>query len=174
MPLDCASPGSSSRAAQLIGSWRHVPAFIVDRHLTVLAANPLLRRLFPGCDPGTNILRHAFQGDLPWFTPAQLARIKRIVTATLRESLDRTGPDDVFVELVGELAAEDDDFGVSWADDVAADTDGIVVLHDAEAGIIQLIWQIFDVPGSSGDRLCVWGTADTASADALAEIASRP
>lgn len=43
VPLDCSSPTSFSRAAQLISSWRDVPACIVDRHLTVLPANPLLR-----------------------------------------------------------------------------------------------------------------------------------
>jgi hypothetical protein len=161
----------ASRAARLIEAWREVPAFMVDRYLNVVAANELSRRLFPGCDPGVNVIRYAFHNKLPWFSPAQMEQLKVVIAAALRDSLDRTSPDDAFVELVGDMAVVDDDFAEVWAEDGNAGADGVVNLNDPTVGPMQLTWQMFDVSDADGARLCVWGTVDDGSAAKLRLIA---
>ncbi len=158
----------------MIETWREVPAFMVDRHLNVTAANSLVRRLFPGCDPGVNVVRYAFENRLPWFSEAQLAELKGMTAAALRDSLDRSSPDQGFIELVGDMAVEYDDFAASWAEEGTADVGGMVVLNDPTVGTLRLTWQMLDIPETDGHRLCVWGTADGESADALARIVSGP
>src|SRR3954454_7917786 len=44
----------------LIGSWRNTPAFVHDRHMTILAANRLALVLTPPLRPGANAVRAMF------------------------------------------------------------------------------------------------------------------
>ena len=148
----------------LLDSWRAVPAFLCDRHFTVMASNAAARAVSPAFVEGTNLARFTFlepdvdRGHAMW--PEASSQ----VAALLRESLDEHEADSSFHTIVGELSAHSRDFSVAWADDArAAKTRGVIPFDETPVGRIVLGYQLLTVPGQDRDVLFVWHPVDDRS-----------
>ena len=148
----------------LLDSWRAVPAFLCDRHFTVMASNDAARAVSPAFVEGTNLARFTFlepdvdRGHAMW--PEASSQ----VAALLRESLDEHEADSSFHTIVGELSAHSRDFSVAWADDArAAKTRGVIPFDETPVGRIVLGYQLLTVPGQDRDVLFVWHPVDDRS-----------
>jgi len=148
----------------LLDSWRAVPAFLCDRHFTVMASNAAARAVSPAFVEGTNLARFTFlepdvdRGHAMW--PEASSQ----VAALLRESLDEHEADSSFHTIVGELSARSRDFSVAWADDArAAKTRGVIPFDETPVGRIVLGYQLLTVPGQDRDVLFVWHPVDDRS-----------
>ena len=149
---------------ELLASWRAVPAFLCDRHFTVMASNAAARAVSPAFVEGTNLARFTFlepdvdRGHAMW--PEASSQ----VAALLRESLDEHEADSSFHTIVGELSAHSRDFSVAWADDArAAKTRGVIPFDETPVGRIVLGYQLLTVPGQDRDVLFVWHPVDDRS-----------
>jgi len=156
---------------ELLASWRAVPAFLCDRHFTVVASNTAASAVSPAFVEGTNLARFAFlepdvdRGHAMW--PEASAQ----VAALLRESLDEHEADSSFHTIVGELSAHSRDFSVAWADSArAAKTRGVIPFDETPVGRIVLGYELLPVPGHERDVLFVWHPVDDRSRRALSAL----
>ncbi|PPF77637.1 hypothetical protein C5B96_15325 [Subtercola sp. Z020] len=170
---------AARRAAirQLIDSWQVVPAFLSDRHLTVVASNDAARAVSPSFVEGVNLVRFTFlepqvrHGDPEW------APVADQVTAMLRDSLDQHEEDASFRDIVGELSARSREFAEAWADETRPEASARVRFTGTVVGSFDLTYQRLRVPDEYDDVLFVFRASDPASHLALAqliEIASGP
>lgn len=173
MNADDSHAASRTEIRSLLDSFTTVPAFLCDRHFTVIASNDVARLLSPGFAEGVNLARFAFlEPDLDRRNPMWHEASAQIA-ALLRESLDEHDPDSDFRRIVGELSALSHDFSVAWADQAkAARPRGVVPFDDATGSTIRLSYQLLRVPDDYDDMLFVWQPVDQASSDALRELIS--
>ena len=102
---------------ELLASWRAVPAFLCDRHFTVVASNTAASAVSPAFVEGTNLARFAYLEPDVNRDHAMWPEASSQVAVLLRESLDEHEADPSFHTIVGELSAHSRDFSVAWADD---------------------------------------------------------
>ena len=168
-----AGPAGSAHLRHLVGAMHEVPALVRDRHLDVLAANPLARRLSAAFEPGVNIARFTFLNPIVRLSIPGWTELTRVVAASLRTSLEENLEDAGFRTLVGELAARSDAFNRAWA---AEPPDrrgsGDVGFDHPVVGPLALTYQELLVVGAApGLVLTVWCPADDATADRLRQLA---
>jgi hypothetical protein len=155
----------------LLDSWRAVPAFLCDRHFTVMASNAAARAVSPAFVEGTNLARFTFLEPEVDRGHAMWPEASGQVAALLRESLDEHEADPSFHTIVGELSAHSRDFSVAWADDArAAKTRGVIPFDETPVGRIVLGYQLLTVPGEDRDVLFVWHPVDDGSREALRKL----
>lgn len=155
---------------QLVDSWGDTPAFVHDKHLTVLAANALARAILPGLDVGINMARFTFLDER---IATDATGISDEVASVLRESLQRHNEDPVFIEIVGELSARSREFAEAWAnDDVRAPTTRAHRLEPEGVEPMTLAYQQLQVPGRDEEILVVWKPCDPNSELELARLAN--
>lgn len=146
-----------------------MPAFIHDKRLTVLAANPAARALSPNYRAGVNLLRAIFldrdERDLhrDWnrASTEAVAGIRAAAAARL---------DDVDLNaLIGELTIRSADFGRLWArHDVHKRTGGISLLEHPDVGPLELRHEKLAIMGTDGQTLVVYhAEPGSPSAEAL-------
>jgi len=151
----------------MIDDWATVPAVLRDRHLTVIASNPLARALSPSYTAGVNLARFTFLdaavfSDLPCWP-----EVSGQVAAMLRDSLEQHEEDARFRDIVGELSAKSTDFSEMWAHDARpTDTGTANYRHDA-VGEFTLSYRQLWVAEDHDDVLMVWRPTDSASRTAL-------
>lgn len=100
-----------------------IPAYVRNRRLDILAANPLGRALF--CDllnepitagaDSRNLARYLFLDPRSRDFYREWDVVARDVVATMRTQAGRNPYDRPFTNLVGELSSRSDDFRVLWA-----------------------------------------------------------
>ena len=175
MDADKTIAESRAEIAAMLQGWDTIPAFLCDRHFTVLASNAMASALSPGFVEGTNLARFVFLE----------ARINRNhgmydvaadqVAAMLRESLDEHEGDSQFRRIVGELAAKSADFSTAWADEsLSAKSRDSMVFDDTPVGPVRVHYQVLRVPGNAEDSLIVWGPADEDSRLRLRRLTATP
>ncbi|MFG6403717.1 hypothetical protein [Microbacterium sp. P04] len=157
---------TESRTAirRLVSGWAGTPAFLCDRHFTVIVANDLAHALSPAFREGMNLARFTFmEPNVDRRDPAY-DRVSQQVVALLRESLDEHRGDDVFRSIVGDLSVDSAEFATAWADDtLKATSRGVAEFVDTRAGSLRLQYELLRMPGNGEDTLFVWGPADVES-----------
>jgi transcriptional regulator with XRE-family HTH domain len=172
-PRDTVQPaGVRDELRRLLDLHVNVPAYVMDRVSTVLAANQLALALHPSHEPGHNLLRDAFLDPVAraGYAPDDLQLLLRDGVAVLRAALSETvdGADELLAELL-----ETDEFATLWAShDVIEKRAGVQRLLHPEVGPLELDAEVFEVSGGSGQRLVVLHAAPgSASERGLRELA---
>jgi MmyB-like transcription regulator ligand binding domain len=140
----------------LIAGWRSVPALLRDRHLTVVAANPLARALSPSFAEGMNLARSTFLDAASYAEEHCWSDAAGQVAALLRDSLDQHEEDAPFRSLVGELSAKSSDFSRVWATETRPTRTGTATFIDTAAGDITLRYRDLMIDETHDDVLMVW------------------
>lgn len=139
---------------RLIGTWRNTPAVVHDRHLDILAANPIAIALSPGFRPGVNAVRALFLEpefrDLydDWEDAARtaVARLRTLVGRDVNESR--------FCELASELSTRSDDFRRMWArHDIQATGARAFTYNHPIVGPLELQPEMLAIVGTDGQIL---------------------
>lgn len=157
-------------AAALIASLTDIPAFGLDKHLTVFAANGPARVVLPNLDVGVNLARSIFLIDKPDHFDAGWGLACEHVCAALRASLDRHGEDEEFIKIVGELAALSQDFNSVWARNMTPTGTGTFRFSTRNLGIITLAYDRTYATDGSGDAVVTWQPADETAAMKLQQM----
>ncbi|SFW79151.1 helix-turn-helix domain-containing protein [Amycolatopsis australiensis] len=92
-----------------------LPAFVEDRYLDVLAANPLAAALSPRLVVGANRLRDVFLDPAEKALFPDWESATRALVAGFRQSVGTEIDDPRFIELVGELSLASPRFRELWA-----------------------------------------------------------
>lgn len=154
-----------------------LPAFVHDKRLTVLAANPLATALSPSYRPHVNLLRAVFldpderelRRDWDRAATEAVAGIRAVSAAAL---------DDAELEsLVGELSVKSDAFRRLWArHDVRRRAGGTSLLQHPDVGPLELRHEKLTIAGTDGQTLVAYhaepGTTSAASLALLGSIAA--
>lgn len=156
----------------MIGSWPAIPAFVRDRHLTVLAANDLARTVSPAFHDGVDLVRATFLDSPTLRTSPRRAVIAEHFAGTLRDSLARHESDDDFERIVTELSAASSAFADAWASEGGSrdEADAFDFPNDV-VGPLTLTYQQLNIPGVFDLTLVVWRPVDESSRLALGRLA---
>lgn len=134
-------PGIST----MIDSWPLTPAYVQDRRMTILAANPLARTLMPFFAPQVNLLRATFlEPELrEWVRNWDAVTV--ITVSWLRFLIGEYGNADVELQsLIGELSTASQRFRDLWArQDVKQKTGGPVLFDHPQVGPLELRYRVF-------------------------------
>ncbi|MFI6350061.1 helix-turn-helix domain-containing protein [Streptomyces sp. NPDC050560] len=153
-----------------------MPAFVQDRHMTVLAANRMAEALSPNLAAGVNRLAAAFLDPRERELYDDWERATAAAVAQLRAVAGPETDDPRLVELVGELSVKSARFCRLWArQDVVRRTGRRVLLHHPEVGDLELDRQKLVVTGTDDQVLVVYhaepGTPSAQALDLLGSIA---
>jgi transcriptional regulator with XRE-family HTH domain len=163
----------SSQLRQLLDSFGHAPAFVLDPRLDIVASNAVADRLFAPFTVRDNLLRMIFADPAAgifyrdWSTAAEGA------VASLREGLGTAPGETSILRLVSELEANAE-FAALWSrQNVRGKTRAAKEFRHPDVGDLSLTYQAFDVRESPGLQLVVYlAEPETASADALALLST--
>lgn len=131
---------------RLLDGMPTIPAYVRNRRLDVLAANPLGRALF--CDllhePATNaadtrnLARYLFLDPRSKVFYREWDIVARDIVAAMRTQAGRNPYDRPFTNLVGELSSRSDEFRVWWAaHEVRLNHSGRKLLHHPVVGDLE-------------------------------------
>lgn len=159
------------RARKALEPLHDLPAFVRDRHLTVIASNALARALSPAFAEGVNLARFAFleTADQP---DDSCRDAGEQIAAMLRTSLDLHRQDESFRRLVGELSARSARFSVAWATEVASARTGRVTFGETAAGPLTLTYREHWLDPDGSRTLVVFDSDESQTAVRLAELAA--
>ena len=152
----------------MISAWTTVPAFIRDRYLTIVAANPLAREISPIFHEGVNLVRAFFSAGEP---PTGVKIDSQQIADKLKESVARYEWDADFEEIVAEMSSTNPKFVDAWND--ASDSVAPLpfqVLHE-RVGPLSLASQAMTMRGQADLSLAVLRGTDDSSRAALARLA---
>lgn len=133
------------------------PAFIVDQHLDVLAANRLAELLY-GRRPmrAMNIARHIFLESDGHDLYADWEACTRDTVGQLRLAAGKDPDDPQLTALIGELAVHSERFRKLWAQaDVRCRSHGRKPFAHPLVGDLELHQENFMVPGDNGTELVI-------------------
>lgn len=171
---DSAPGGSRAEMRELLASWPAIPAFLCDRHFTVVASTAAAGALSPAFEEGTNLARFTFLEPNVDREHEMWNEASGQVAALLRESLDEHDSDSDFGRIVGELSARSRDFSVAWADDARpARSRGVIPFDETPVGRVVVAYDVLRVPGDDQDVLFVWHPADEVSRIRLEQLVGR-
>ncbi len=172
MVVDVRDEAVPADVRRLIDSWTEIPAFVRDKHLTVLSANPLARAVSRSFGEGVNLVRRTFiDSDVLRTSPHAEAIAGHVMTA-FRESLDRHESDSDFEELVVDASERSATFAALWAEDVVElGGPGTFLFSDTAVGPLRLSYQQLAIPRRFDQTLVVWRAADEHARGALARLA---
>ncbi len=168
---DIVAPGLT----HLLGTIGNVPAFVQDRFMTVLAANPLAVALSPRNAPGTNVLREAFLDPAERDLYEDYDRVMRDAVAGLRASVGERTNDPRLVRLVTDLSERSAYFLQLWnRHDVRPKVAGHRLLHHPVVGDLELFHEKLAVTGTDGHLLVIHHAAPGSPSAAALERLARP
>jgi len=149
------------RLLHLLEEWSHVPVFLIDRNLDVLAVNELSLEIFPLLVPGANLVLSVFSVPPEVRNLEGWPALARASVAGLRFGGDPTSPR--LQEVVGELSIREPLFREMWADHEARPfRSGSIDVFLAGFGQIEFEWQVLGIPG--GTSMTVWVPAPGSAA----------
>lgn len=160
----------------LVDSWSTVPAFVHDRHFTVLHANPLAQALSQAFRPGANLLRWTFLRPEVLRASPDPGLVTEHVVGELRKSLGTHEWDAIFEGLVDELRSGNSRFAEAWAGlepGLRPDAAESFTFDRPDLGRLELRYLQLEVPEHFGMSLVVWRACDEASARLLAVLAGQ-
>jgi len=155
-----------------VSSFAGAPVLVRDRHLTVLASNPLARAISPAFAVGVNLARYAFvdaaghAGNDGWDAATTQ------IAAMLRESLDRHREDGPFRRIVGELSAMSASFSEAWAAEAAPARQGEATFLGTAVGELRLVYREEWVDDTHAEALMLLFGADSEAEAKLTTLAS--
>ncbi len=151
-----------------------LPAFVEDRRLDILAANPTATALDPTIVAGANRLRSYFLDERVRSLYPDWERSLRGLVAAFRASIGSGADDPATAQLVGELSLASERFRTLWArHDVAPLAGGRSVIEHPAVGTLDLLRQKLPIGDTDGQILVVFHSAPgTASAGALNRLAA--
>ncbi|WP_275294891.1 helix-turn-helix transcriptional regulator [Amycolatopsis sp. La24] len=174
-PSDLLSPAPqtvSPELRQLMDSYPHAPAFVLNRVLDILAANTLADALFSPFTAADNLARMTF---LDQAGPQFFARWEWTAQATVA-NLRAAAGDPALPRLVAELSEGSSRFRTLWeTHQVRGKTREPKQLVHPAVGPLTLTYQAFDVRGAAGQQLIVYqAEPGSPSAEALSLLRSVP
>jgi hypothetical protein len=151
-----------------------MPAFVHDKRLTVLAANPFATALCPSYRVGVNLLRAVFLDPAEHELRRDWDRAATEAVAGIRAVSASALDDPELGSLVGELSVKSDTFRRLWArHDVRKRAGGTSLLQHPEVGPLELRHEKLTVAGTDGQTLVAYhAEPGTTSAEALALLGS--
>lgn len=151
-----------------------LPAFVEDRYLHVLAANPLAVVLSPNMRPGVNRLLAAFLDPGEQELHGNWEQAVASAVGQLRASMGREAEDPRMVALIGELSMKSEHFRQLWAQQsVIAPAGGAATLRHPEVGEMQLYREKYEIAGTDGQILVIYHPEPgTPSAESMALLGS--
>ncbi|WP_309074468.1 helix-turn-helix transcriptional regulator [Paenarthrobacter sp.] len=153
--------------AYLLETLTQVPAFVQDRYMNVLAANPLAIALSPRNRPGTNVLREAFLDPAERQLYDDWEQVMVEATAGLRAAIGERVNDPVLATLVAELSQRSAHFLQLWGrHDVRPKVAGKRLLHHPVVGDIELFHEKLSVAGTDGHLLVIHHAEPGSSSEA--------
>jgi transcriptional regulator with XRE-family HTH domain len=155
---------------QLLACWSHTPAYVLNRRLDVLVANPLARALSPAFTPGVNLLRAIFL-DPRIREKRDWDSITEDTAAGLRALVGPDVEDPDLAELVDELSVKSERFRSLWArHDVRSGAVGTGHFDHPEVGQLELWWEKLDIPGAEQSVIVFYPEPGSPSEQALARL----
>lgn len=142
---------------ELLSSWSHTPALIIDRRLDVLAYNELAGALYSGFERIDNLVRMTFLDPFGrrFFTDWERATTSCV--ANLRLALGHTGSVDDVRALVLEVHDASAEFRELWnRHDVRGKTHEAKEFRHPAVGDLVLEYNAFDVRSAPGHQLIVY------------------
>jgi transcriptional regulator with XRE-family HTH domain len=169
---DVVAPG----LMQLLQTLSGLPAFVQDRFMTVLAANPLAVALSPRNAPGTNVLREAFLDPAERELYDDWEHVMEEATAGLRAAVGERVADPRLTALVTDLSQRSALFLKLWnLHEVRPKVAGRRLLHHPVVGDLELFHEKLAVSGTDGHLLVIHhaepGSASEAALSRLAQSA---
>jgi transcriptional regulator with XRE-family HTH domain len=154
---------------ELLASWAHTPALIINRRLDILAANDLAEALYSDFDRADNIVRMTFvdPAGRRFFTEWQ--RAAEACVANLRLALGYSSGHEAVRALVAEMHEASADFRLLWArHNVRGKTHEAKAFHHRDVGDLLLDYTALDIRSAPGQQLVVYqAPAGTPSSDKL-------
>jgi transcriptional regulator with XRE-family HTH domain len=163
---------------QLINAWRTTPAFVHNRHLDVLAANPISDALYPAFSPGSNCLRAVFLDPQTRSFYGDWETVARSAVARFRGLIGTDVNDPRLTMLVAELSERSPDFSRLWArQDIQLTAPGRQTLNHEIAGPVEVRPERLAIVGTNGQMLIVChadpGSSSERALERLARMATR-
>ncbi|MDT0397529.1 MULTISPECIES: helix-turn-helix domain-containing protein [Streptomyces] len=170
-----AVPPATTQLIEAMG----LPAFVTDRSLDVIAANPLATALAPSIRVGENRLRSFFLDPAEQALHTDWADTASRCVAAFRRRLGSDVDDPRVVQLVGELSLASEEFRQVWArHDVRPLGTGPIGMNHPQVGELNLTMSKLDVDGPDGIMLAVYhaepGTGDAERLALLASLTTGP
>ena len=164
--------------ARVLDLMTEIPAFVNNRRLDVLAANPLARALYAPlfADPAVpaNHARFAFLNPRAHDFWIDWERIANDTVAILRTEAGRDPYDKALTDLVGELCTRSEAFRVRWAShDVRLHRTGLKHFHHPIVDDLHLSFESMELAADPGQTLTVLSAeAGSSTDDALRLLGS--
>lgn len=151
-----------------------MPAFVQDRYLNVLAANPMAQGLSPNMRPGVNRLLAAFLDPAEQDLHEDWEQSTAAAVGQLRAAMGTEADDPRMASLVGELSVKSERFRRLWARQVVVRrAGGPARMHHPEVGDLELHREKLIVAGVDGQVLVIYhADPGSPSAQALALLGS--
>jgi len=159
---------------QLINSWTTTPAYIQDRLMNVLAANPIATALSPHYAAGQNLLKAVFLDPADRKFRREWEQATADGVASLREMSSGKLEDPDLMELVAELSVRSERFRQLWArHDIKRRIGQLALFDHPQVGPLELHGEKLSISGTSGLMLVVFhADPGTRTAESLALLAS--
>jgi transcriptional regulator with XRE-family HTH domain len=159
---------------ELLQSWSHTPALIINRHLDILACNGLAEALYSGFDHVDNLVRMTFIDPFGRSFFIDWERASETCVANLRLALGHAGAHERAQALVTEAYSASTEFRVLWdRHNVRGKTHEAKAFRHPAVGELLLDYNAFDVRSSPGQQLVVYQTSvGSPSADKLQLLGS--
>jgi transcriptional regulator with XRE-family HTH domain len=169
-PAERIDPGIST----MIDSWPLTPAYVQDRRMTIVAANPLAQALMPFFAPQVNLLRATF------LEPELRARVRNwdavtaILVSWLRFIVAEDSNGDLELQsLIGEVSIGSARFRSLWArQDVKQKTGGPALFDHPQVGPLELRYRVFLLPDIRQLLVGYYAEPGSASEDSLRLLSS--
>jgi transcriptional regulator with XRE-family HTH domain len=163
---------------QLINAWRTTPAFVHNKHLDVLAANPVSLALIPAFTPGANCLHAVFLNPKMRTFYRDWENVARSAVARLRGLIGTDVDDPRLSALTAHLLEHSPDFSRLWArQDIQLTPPRRQAFNHEIVGPIELQPERLAIIGAKGQVLVVChaepGSSSERALERLARIATR-
>jgi transcriptional regulator with XRE-family HTH domain len=169
-----ATEKADARLQTLIDNWHLTPAYVVDRHMTILVANPMARALLPYFEPGLNQLRSVFlEAELrAWVR--NWDQVTEVLVSWLRFNIAAESPNSPELQsLIGELSIAGQRFRTLWArQGVKQKTSGPALFDHAQVGPLDLRYRAFRLPETGQALVTYYAEPGTPSEERLRLLSS--
>jgi transcriptional regulator with XRE-family HTH domain len=132
----------------LIDNWHLTPAYVHNRHMTIVASNAMARALTPFFAPGVNHLRAIFLEPSLRNWVVNWEEVTGILVSSLRFNIGEDNSNDPELQaLIGELSIASQRFCTLWArQDVKQKTSGPAIGDHPQVGLLDMRYRSFVLP----------------------------
>jgi transcriptional regulator with XRE-family HTH domain len=157
----------------LISSWHLTPAYVQGRRMTILAANPMARALWPFFAPEVNLFRATFLEPELRCQLRNWDAVTAITVSWLRFVVGEDITDPELQSLVDELSVASPQFRKLWArHDVKQKTSGPALFDHPQVGQLDLCYRVFVLPETRQALVTYYAEPGSPSEDRLHSLSS--